>query len=140
MSDDYVSAAMRHHSDANLLRGNGRLDNSGYLAGYVVECSLKALIECSEGLSCRTFGHDLPHLAGRALALAALLAPGVSRYEVTDDPDISHVLAVWKPESRYEATGLMLAEEVERRTRAAQVCIDRILIPLILDGILGIPR
>jgi hypothetical protein len=131
---------MRHHSDANFLHGDGRLDNSGYLAGYVVECSLKALIECGEGPSSRALGHDLPALVGHGLTLAALLTPGVNRYDVTDDLDVLYVLGVWKPESRYEPTGQTTAAEAERRARAAKACIEKVLLPLILDGVLGVPR
>ena len=121
MAEDYASAAMRHYSDANFLREGGRLDNSAYLAGYVVECSLKALVACGEGPSSLVLGHDLPNLAGSALTLATLLAPGLSRYDVTDDPDVRQVLGVWKPDCRYEATGETRAEEAARRARAACV-------------------
>ena len=141
MSEEFASAAMRHHSDANFLGDDGRLDNSGYLAGYVVECSLKVLVECcQEGPRGLALGHDLTNLAGRALTLAALLTPGVSRYDVTDDTDICHVLREWRSECRYGATGQTTVEEMKTRRRAAQVCIDRILLPLILDGVLGVPQ
>ena len=44
MSENFISAAARHSFDADLLIENKRLDNAGYLAGYAVECSLKAII------------------------------------------------------------------------------------------------
>ena len=55
---------MRHHSDANFLRGDSRLDNSGYLAGYVVECSLKALIVSQRRLGQREGWTNLCHSCG----------------------------------------------------------------------------
>ena len=48
---DYASAAARHWEDAISLTQASRFDNSAYLAGYVVECSLKSLIEISGGLA-----------------------------------------------------------------------------------------
>jgi HEPN domain-containing protein len=140
MAEDYASAAFRHDSDANFLLGHGRLDNAGYLAGYVVECCLKALIACGEGPGSRALGHDLTSLAGQALTLAALLSPGLSRYDVTDDLDVRHVLAAWHPDCRYDATGLTTREEAERRLRAARASKERVLLPLILDGVLEVPR
>jgi HEPN domain-containing protein len=140
MSEDFASAALRHHADANLLRGAGRHDNSGYLAGYVVECSFKLLIACCGGARMKALGHDLPQLASNALTLAVLLAPDISRYDVSDDANVSHVLATWKPDCRYDPTGQTTEEEAEKRTQAAQACIDRIIVQLVLDGVLGVPR
>ena len=45
MMENFGSAAARHWEDAQRLHVIGRADNSAYLAGYAIECSLKVLIE-----------------------------------------------------------------------------------------------
>ncbi|HSN99090.1 MAG TPA: hypothetical protein VLS89_12425 [Candidatus Nanopelagicales bacterium] len=42
--DDYPAAAAKHLDDARALLDAQRLDGAGYLAGYVVECSLRTVI------------------------------------------------------------------------------------------------
>ena len=42
--DDHPEAAGKHLSDASTLLTASRLDGAAYLAGYVVECSLKAVM------------------------------------------------------------------------------------------------
>ena len=44
MQEHYASAASRHVEDARYLCDARRWDNAGYLAGYVVECGVKAVI------------------------------------------------------------------------------------------------
>jgi HEPN domain-containing protein len=140
VKEDYLSAALRHHHDANLLLESGRLDNAAYLAGYIVECSLKALIQSGEEIGGRSLGHDLPNIAGGALVLAVLIAPGIQRYLPDIDPDLQHVLDVWEPDWRYAATGQVSEDEARRLIRGGKVSIDRVLLPLVLDGVLGLPR
>ena len=43
--DDYPDAAGKHMEDSNVLIAGSRYDGGAYLAGYVVECSLKTLIQ-----------------------------------------------------------------------------------------------
>lgn len=42
--DDYPAAARKHLLDAGALVDAGRFDGAGYLAGYVVECSLRTIV------------------------------------------------------------------------------------------------
>lgn len=58
--DDYPAAARRHMFDATVLKGQQHYDGAAYLAGYVVECSLKTLIEMESGPVKRV--HDLARL------------------------------------------------------------------------------
>lgn len=45
MQESFSNAAGRHLRDAEILLENERFDNAAYLAGYVVECSFKILVE-----------------------------------------------------------------------------------------------
>jgi len=58
--DDYPRAACKLLADALVLKARHRYDGAVYLAGYVVECSLKALIKLEVGQVKRT--HDLAKL------------------------------------------------------------------------------
>jgi len=55
--------------------------NARYLAGYVAECALKAVIEQSDPmLHAPAFGHQLTKLEGDGFDLAIALAPRTARY------------------------------------------------------------
>ena len=100
----FVEAASRHLRDAYLLFEAGRHDNSLYLAGYVVECSLKAVAGWT-GLSPERYGHQLVKLEGDGLDLAMVIAPAAARYR----PPAASVRAVsssWSPDRRYLADGV----------------------------------
>ncbi|MDI1482639.1 hypothetical protein [Polyangium sp. y55x31] len=42
--DDYPAAARKHLNDAKVLLDAKRFDAAGYLAGYIVECSLRSVV------------------------------------------------------------------------------------------------
>jgi hypothetical protein len=104
----------------------------------VVECSFKLLVERAEEISPKALGHDLVNLAGRALILAAILSPGTERYRF-DDPDVEYTFARWKPEMRYSKSGTVSAAESQRLVHGGQVCLEAIVHPLILDGVVESP-
>jgi hypothetical protein len=76
---DYVSAASRHRRDANFLFENKHHDNAAYIAGYVAECALKAIIEIAgrppkvHNLAPNIDDQDAPHYPFH-IAYDALLA------------------------------------------------------------------
>ena len=47
--DDYPEAASKHLEDATVLFAGTHADGAAYLAGYVVECALKTLIQAQTG-------------------------------------------------------------------------------------------
>ena len=76
--DDYPEAAGKHMQDSRLLLAGGRHDGAAYLAGYVVECALKTLIQLEAGQV--RYSHDLSgldleldKLAAQASSLAGKL-------------------------------------------------------------------
>lgn len=138
MGEDYVSAAIRHTSDAEFLLGRGRVDNAGYLAGYGVECSLKAVVRLGGGLLPKALGHNLENLHGAALELATLLSPGIRRYRVEDGPRVSFLIHYWDPELRYERSGSMTVDQARSLVREARTRVRHIVHPMILDGLAGV--
>jgi HEPN domain-containing protein len=65
MTEHYANAACRHLSDSRVLLDASHWDGCAYLAGYVIECSLKAVIASPEAppeVNLRELGHDLSKL------------------------------------------------------------------------------
>ena len=139
MSDDFGSAVSRHYYDAELLLTGRRFDNAAYLAGYAVECGLKALILHGGGQP-KKYGHDLPTMASKALALAVLLSPAMRRYYIDVMDVMLRACKGWKPELRYSKTGDISHAKAKEFIQAARISFERLLIPMILDGRVEIPR
>ncbi|MGK3969216.1 HEPN domain-containing protein [Sorangium sp. So ce118] len=129
--EDYSSAARRHLQDALTLLEAKRTDNAAYLAGYVIECSLKKLLEV-HGHGAREYGHDLERLSGRALSLAAILSPGSTRYRVDDIEGLQDVVGFWTPVLRYLQTGTLVGSE--QMVDVASRVYKGFLVEAILDG------
>jgi hypothetical protein len=133
MTDDYVSAGLRHYFDSTMLAGEGRVDNSAYLGGYVMECALKALLQV-HGYGPRAYRHDLNALSAKGLALASMLSPGMSRYRVDRVPRLSEAIIVWKPEMRYAETGAVSPSDATLVLEVAKAMVSEVIVPLLLDG------
>ncbi|MEK7728059.1 MAG: hypothetical protein AAB354_06555 [candidate division KSB1 bacterium] len=140
MADNFLSAAARHYVDSGLLLASRRIDNAGYLAGYTVECSLKAIILHGSGRNPKTYGHELSTLGGLALDLALLLSPSWRRYRPKSITEILAVFGDWNPEWRYSTTGELLEEKANDLVMTAEKAFKEILIPLVLDGWEEIPQ
>ncbi len=140
MKDNFASAAVRHYVDSSLLLEGKRLDNAGYLAGYTVECSLKAIILHGVERNPKTFGHELSTLGGPALDLALLLSPLSRRYRPKSITEILTVFGDWNPEWRYSTTGGLSRQKANDLVATAEKALKEILIPLVLDGWEEVPQ
>lgn len=132
MTEDYFSASLRHLRDSQSLADVS--DNAGYLAGYVIECGLKRLLELS-GSTSRAYGHDLKNLQGRALTLAALLAPSAVRYRVDTIADLEKASGEWSPDLRYWASDALAKPSKQLLLKVADELFETLLVPLVLDGV-----
>jgi len=129
----FASAAGRHLDDADLLLHCGRFDNAAYLAGYVVECSLKFVVEAA-GLSGAPYRHDIVMLSREALNLACLLTPTVWRYQAPQTPEMTDLHSTWNPSLRYSRTGEVPQSTAQRFLRAAYDTYAATTVQAILDG------
>ena len=68
--EDFPKAALKHLQDAQALLKSNRFDGAAYLAGYVVECALKTMIEVERKNVPHI--HDLSQLQSRLQALAVV--------------------------------------------------------------------
>lgn len=133
MSDAFASAATRHWEDAQRLFQADRFDNAAYLAGYVVECSLKVLVQAG-GTDPKPWGHNLTALAGEALRLACLIMPSIRRYTLPPSSDFEDLAQHWTPEMRYSITGMITRSTAQSWLRAAEQTYRAIIIETVLDG------
>lgn len=112
MSEHYPNAACRHLADSKMLLDKKRFHGSAYLAGYVVECSLKALIVSPTpppGVDVRSIGHDLSALHNQLNQMASA-RQGAWRRQVSSSllgtlrSFLDAQTPAWNPSMRYDAT------------------------------------
>lgn len=137
MDVDYASSACRHLRDAQALCTQHRWDNAIYLAGYVVECAIKAVIDRAR---LRPLLH-VDQMSPDVLLLAADLSRSARRYAIDLDPDVAFVRGKWSLEYRYVPTGTISQREAEELREAGERVLRRTVENLVLDGYLErVPR
>ena len=134
--DDYPDAAQKHVDDAVTLLNAQRFDNAAYLAGYVIECVLKTVIQIEQG---SPWGHDINQLSQEAQKLASL--PGAKTAHLANSQPLSHSIydyggSGWKETLRYRAPGTTAAAVAQDWVHEAQDVFDRVVTKLRLDGVL----
>ena len=132
--ESFIQAAGRHLYDAEIMLAQHRWDNAVYLAGYVVECTLKVIVEqYINNKACQKFGHNLRQLQGKGIGRLRIIYPildahlSISRTNGT-------VLAEDHPERRYFEYGLWDELEATEAVKRAAEIYNQIIPRLILDG------
>ena len=96
--EDFPKAALKHLQDAQALLKSNRFDGAAYLAGYVVECALKTMIEVERKNVPHI--HDLSQLQSRLQALAVVAGSRTGNLYVAITQAINQIHS-WIPEMRY---------------------------------------
>lgn len=132
--DDYPEAAGRHMQDSGALLAGGRPDGAAYLAGYVVECALKTLIQLETGRP--RYSHDLSGLCDELDTLAAQASSRTGRYYLGAQVRLraTNILNHWVPEQRYRGPAVSSAEAATWHREAADA-YGRIIGQLNLAGV-----
>jgi HEPN domain-containing protein len=134
--DRFAQAAGRHLTDALVLASGTRLDNAVYLAGYVVECSLKTVIEHHLGeAEARRWGHDLSALQGRALQQLCVMVPH-AQIRVPASRTHGTVLEQGHPVRRYWASGQWSEQETRLALERASEIYRETVVSMVADGYL----
>ncbi len=142
--DDHPEAAGKHLGDGGALLGAGRYDGAAYLAGYVAECSLKALLLHEKGTPSAGTplpwkgrdGHDLGKLQSDAATLALVAGAKTARYFGPTVKGLSSLaLAAWDPEMRYRAPSMAAADARSWLANAESVYRETVG-TMIKDGVL----
>ena len=129
--DDYPAAALKHLQDADVLIKGRRFDGAAYLAGYVVECVLKTLIQVETGRADRS--HDLTWLRDQFAKFAGQAGSRTGKFlEAVEPLDSSEILR-WEPEMRYQEPRIAL-DTAGKWFQDARDLYDRIIGSLLMDG------
>jgi hypothetical protein len=130
--DDHPEAAQKHLRDASALLAANRPDGAAYLCGYVIECSLKSLIQLETGAA--HFGHSVSDLAGHATSLALVASSKAARYlGATTAGIVASPINAWKPQLRYRAPSMSTADAQSWHTIAHAVFSETVA-QMKLDG------
>lgn len=130
--DDYPAAARKHLKDSAVLLAEGRPDGAAYLAGYVVECALKTLLQMEQGSV--PFIHGLGDLRKQVTGLTAQADLVVGRRCRAASALLQQArILAWRPEMRYgdETTS---AKDAAAWQQEASDMYSKVVGALILDG------
>jgi hypothetical protein len=141
--DDHPEAAGKFLNDARALLGANRHDGTAYLAGYVAECSLKALLLHEKGFPLPGAslpwkgrnGHNLAKLHSDAATLASAAGARTARYfGASMQGLLALALAAWDPEVRYRAPSATRAQATAWLTDAESIYRETVA-EMIKDGV-----
>jgi HEPN domain-containing protein len=120
---DFQASADERSDDAEALLRSGRYGCAYYIAGYAVECALKAIIahQTKEGdfppkESPRYYSHKLQELLGLA-GIQSVFDKEKLKYKAFEDN--WQTVKDWNEESRYQSWGQREAEEIVAAVRDA---------------------
>lgn len=103
MSDSFLDTAKRMYSSSKLLHNNNDFHNACYLAGYVVECYTKIIVEkysSNQGnnRTARSFSHNLNHLNTEMQYILSGNS-ALSSYILNASTDFINIFTKWNPVS-----------------------------------------
>jgi hypothetical protein len=141
---EYKSAAWRHYESMKQLEALALapdtapdqsmqlLQDAAYLAGYVLECSLKATVGAPPAeIEGKPWSHNLGALETDALKMAVLLSPALRRYPIAS---VRLSSGVWSETWRYDATDLGRGGDFRNVIALADKIVKDVLVGLTLDG------
>jgi hypothetical protein len=134
--DDYPDAAEKHLNDANSLLNAQRFDGAAYLSGYIVECSLKALIQFETGQVSKDHEFDIIHK--KMIRLCAQANSKTAKY--VSSPAIQNLLKCnivnWKPGMRYSSEGNVSPADSQKWVTEANEIFVSTIIEMKLDRVI----
>ena len=135
--DDHPEAARKHLDDAYTLIVHNRHDGASYLAGYVVECSLKSVILLG-GQNARKYGHDLNKLSAEAINLASIATAQTARYMPLQTPGHGMYAAAigWTEKLRYRPEAVVTGQDAEAWIQEAENVFSSTVAKMWKDGVL----
>jgi len=134
--DDHPEAAKKHLEDSKVLMTAKRYDGAAYLAGYVVECSFKTMIQIEGGGA--QYTHDLSELSRTALSLVAIPRAKTARYAPRNDlcSTLCSSEDGWRTTIRYRPDGSVLSANAQEWLSEAETVYNSIIVTMRLDGVI----
>ncbi len=142
--DDHPEAAKKHLLDAGALADSAHTDGSAYLAGYVIECSLKALLLLERRLSGGALssawsgseGHHLKNLHSTVNTTIVMAGAKAAKYVGKNVQNLpSAAIMAWNPEMRYRAPSVSNAQSATWLSEARSIYNETVG-QMILDGVI----
>lgn len=135
--DCFPEAAMRHFTDANILKAEKRYDNAMCHYAFSAECALKAILSASNSLK---WGHNLINLNNNLLQVIVTSAGSLAFLDskfsaAVQKNSVPPKLAQNHPERRYFANQSYTETEIEEAEQYAKFLTDQIL-QMVTDGFL----
>jgi HEPN domain-containing protein len=142
MAEHYPNAAYRHLTDSKHLLDASSWDGSAYLAGYVIECSLKALISHSTtppGIDLHAMGHDLSSLTKRLDQMASSRQSLWKRHVSAQwlsalRGRLDSSRPSWSPSMRYESRNPSWAVQADSWWKTANRCFEAFAKDLVTES------
>ena len=133
--DDHPEAAAKHLADAQALLAAGCYDGAAYLSGYVVECTLKTLLQLENQTG---WGHNLNTLSREAVNLLAQPGTRTGRYvtSTTFHHSISDSTSGWKETLRYRPAGSVPPATSQQWHAEATQIYRTVVAQMRLDGVI----
>jgi len=136
--ESFVQSAARHLKASEVLIGvEGLGDEAVYLAGYVAECSYKAVMELySNKTTARNYGHNIVSLEDEGMNQLRILYPEVDKrlaFNSTENTVLNHN----HPQRRYFKSKLWTDEECNLAYEKALQIFEDTVVEMILDGSLN---
>lgn len=142
MSEHYPNAAIRHLRDSKILLDSSRRHGCAYLAGYVIECSLKACITTPaspERIDVREIGHDLSSLTNTLDSMASSRKSAWKRHVPagllgTLRSRLESPGPIWTPAMRYHLSDQRWESEARAWWDIANRCFQGFAKDLVTEG------
>jgi len=132
--DDHPDASGKHLMDARALLGATRPDGAAYLAGYVVECALKSLLQVETGTAPSI--HPLVTLSGQVNAACLAAGARTAKYMTPDVQSVpTAAIAQWRETLRYRSPSMTCGAAQVWVDEASQIYSDTVA-AMILDGVI----
>ncbi len=134
--DNFYDTAIRMQKSSEILHNNGEFHNACYLAGYVVECYAKIIVENYSQNTPISFKHNLNRLDTE---LSSILSgnSSLSQYILYCSIDFSMILSKWNPFNlRYaDISNTLNSQDSGRFQSEIQLAMQK-LAKLKIDGII----
>lgn len=107
--DNYKDTAHRMYKDVQILHSNNSWYNTCYLAGYVIECYAKLIIDNaitngkSQARSTRQYSHDINRMSCEIINNISVASPVLVQYCLDLNQHCPHILSKWDPLKRYDS-------------------------------------
>lgn len=133
--DDHPDAAAKHLADAATLLVMNRPDGAAYLSGYVVECSLKAVLQV-ETQADPPRHHNLGNLLADLQVATSIASARTARYLGRSTTSLAAGRIVrWRPELRYQGPSMTQADATTWLDEAKDIHAETVH-QMRLDGVI----